>query len=163
MRNLFAPLLIAASLVTPAAAYDTPRALIEAVYEPYRSGLPQPEGVEPFYSERLQALLADNIESHSVGVDGAPVDPNAPSMLDFNPFIEGDNALLLDLVIGEPMVTGDRAMVPVSFHNFDHTSLLAISTVREADGWKVDDIASMGQDENWLLSWLLQYDPFGLQ
>lgn len=163
MRHLIAPLLLAAGLVTPAVAYDDPKALVEAVYAPYRAGLPHPEGVEQFYSERLQTLLSSNIESHSVGTDGAPVDPNAPSMLGFNPFIEGDNALLLDLVIGEPMVTGDRAMVSVTFHNFDHTSLLAIATVREGDGWKVDDIASMGQDENWLLSWLLQYDPFGLQ
>ena len=33
--------------------------------------------------------------------------------------------------------------------------------VKEADGWKVDDVASLGGDQNWLLSWLLQYDPFG--
>ena len=35
--------------------------------------------------------------------------------------------------------------------------------VKEADGWKVDDIASLGEGENWLLSWLLQYDPFAIR
>ena len=58
--------------------------------------------------------------------------------------------------------TSDRALATVTFHNFDHTSLLAITMKREHDGWKVDDIASMGSDQNWLLSWLLQYDPFGV-
>ncbi len=65
-------------------------------------------------------------------------------------------------MIGTPVVHGDRALSTVTFHNFDHTSLLAITMKREQDGWKVDDIASMGSDENWLLSWLLQYDPFGV-
>jgi hypothetical protein len=38
--------------------------------------------------------------------------------------------------------------------------MLALSLVKAADGWKVDDVASLGQGEHWLYSWLLQYDPF---
>ena len=33
---------------------------------------------------------------------------------------------------------------------------------KDPDGWKVDDVASLGEGENWLLSWLLQYDPFSV-
>jgi len=33
--------------------------------------------------------------------------------------------------------------------------------VREADGWRVDDVASMGDEEHWMLSWALTYDPLG--
>jgi hypothetical protein len=51
----------------------------------------------------------------------------------------------------------------VSFGNFDDISLLSLALVKEADGWKVDDIASLGEGENWLLSWLLQYDPFAIR
>ncbi|WP_417310873.1 hypothetical protein [Devosia sp.] len=162
MRSFIAIVLFTLGLAGPAAAYDDPKALIEAIYAPYQAGQRHTEGVEQFYSSHLRGLLAGNLERHTASPDGAPLDPNAPSMLDFNPFIEGDNALLLDLNIGEPIVTGEKAMVPVTFHNFDHTSLLAISAVREADGWKIDDIAAMGQGENWLLSWLLQYDPFSV-
>lgn len=162
MRIFIAIVLFSLGLAGPAAAYDDPRALVEAIYQPYQAGQRHAEGVEQFYSARLRMLLADNLERHAVSPGGAALDTNAPSMLAFNPFIEGDNALLLDLNIGSPIVTGDKAMVPVTFHNFDHTSLLAISAVREADGWKIDDIAAMGQGENWLLSWLLQYDPFSV-
>lgn len=83
-------------------------------------------------------------------------------MLAFDPFIEGQNSLLMDVVIGEPVITGDRAVSTVSFHNFDHLSLISVAMVREADGWKVDDVASLAGSQNWLLSWLLQYDPFGV-
>ena len=71
--------------------------------------------------------------------------------------------MLRDLVVGAPVVNAGKAMVTVSFGNFDHASLLALSLVQEAGGWKVDDIASLGEGENWLLSWLLQYDPFAIR
>ena len=41
-------------------------------------------------------------------------------------------------------------------------SLISVAMVREADGWKVDDVASLAGSQNWLLSWLLQYDPFSV-
>jgi hypothetical protein len=84
----------------------------------------------------------------------------AAAGIGFNPFIDADNALLLDLVVGEPAIIGEQALLTVSFHNFDHPSLLAVSMVKEADGWKVDDVSSMGAGEHWMLSWLLQYDPW---
>lgn len=64
--------------------------------------------------------------------------------------------------VQQSVVALDEGIATVTFHNFDHTSLLAITMKREPDGWKVDDIASMGSEQNWLLSWLLQYDPFGV-
>ena len=120
------------------------------------------QNFEQYYSARLKKIYADNIERQAVDGKGRAVDPDAPAILSFDPFIEGSNSLLLDLQIGEPMVMGDRATAGVTFHNFDHKSLLNLSLVKEADGWKVDDIASLGGEQNWLLSWLLQYDPFGM-
>lgn len=162
MRQLILGLFLALGLAGGAAAFDDPKALLEAIYAPYTAGQ-TPGDREQYYSARLKGLYAANLERQSVDADtGAEVDPNAPNLVGFDPFIEGDHALLLDLSIGTPVVKGDRALATVTFHNFDHTSLLAITMKREADGWKVDDIASMGSDENWLLSWLLQYDPFGV-
>jgi hypothetical protein len=142
-------------------AYDSPKSLVEAIYQPYTSGQKH-DGLEKFYSMRLKDLYASNLERQTVDQEGAAVDPDAPDMLSFDPFIEGQNSLLLDLVIGEPVMVGDRAISTVSFHNFDHMSLISVAMVREADGWKVDDVASMGGSQNWLLSWLLQYDPFAV-
>lgn len=162
MRQFIIGLLLAVGLVGAASAYDEPKALLDAIYAPYTAGQ-APGDREQYFSLRLKGLYAANLERQALDTkSGAEVDPNAPDLLGFDPFIEGDNALLLDLNIGAPVVQGDRALSTVTFHNFDHTSLLAITMKREPDGWKVDDIASMGSDQNWLLSWLLQYDPFGV-
>lgn len=162
MRQLLIGLFLVLGFVGTTQAYDDPKALLDAIYAPYTAGQ-TPGDREQYFSARLKGLYAANIERQAVdGNTGASVDSNAPDLLGFDPFIEGDNALLLDLSIGAPVVQGERALATVTFHNFDHTSLLAITMKREPDGWKVDDIASMGSDRNWLLSWLLQYDPFGV-
>lgn len=162
MRQFIVGILLVLGLAGAATAYDDPRALLEAIYAPYKVGQ-TPGDREQYYSARLKALYAANLERQSVDQrTGTEVDTSAPNLVGFDPFIEGDHALLLDLAIGTPVVQGDRALSTVTFHNFDHTSLLAITMLREMDGWKVDDIASMGSEENWLLSWLLQYDPFGV-
>jgi hypothetical protein len=162
MRQLIIGLLLALGLTGAAGAFDDPRALLEAIYAPYTAGR-TPGDREQYYSARLKGLYAANLERQSLDAKtGTEVDPNAPDLVGFDPFIEGDHALLLNLSIGTPVVQGERALATVTFHNFDHTSLLAITMKREPDGWKVDDIASMGSEQNWLLSWLLQYDPFGV-
>lgn len=140
----------------PVFAFDEPKALVSAIYEPFQKGQ-KPADLQQYYSANLKALFAHAGERDGVGplANAEPVEA-APS---FNPFVSDENYLLYDLVIGEPQVIEDRAAVTVRFHNFDHPSLLTLSLIKEADGWKVDDVASMGKDEHWLLSWLLTYDP----
>lgn len=162
MHRIIASLLLIIGFTGAASAYDNPKALVEAIYQPYSAGQKHQGGLEQFYSTRLKDLYAANLERQTVDQKGAAVDPDAPDMLAFDPFIEGQNSLLLDLVIGEPVLNGDRAISTVSFHNFDHLSLISVAMVREADGWKVDDVASLAGSQNWLLSWLLQYDPFSV-
>ena len=142
-----------------AKAYDDPKSLVSAIYAPYLSGQKHPN-IEAFYSVRLKQLFADNVLRQGTDETGAPVDLEAPGAVPFDPFIEGTNAHILDVAIDDPVVMGERALTIVSFYNFDEPLLLSIAMLREADGWKVDDIASMGRTENWLLSWLLQFDPF---
>ena len=162
MRHIIASLLLVIGFTSASvAAYDSPKALVEAIYQPYTVGQKQ-DAPEQFYSARLKGLLAANLERQGTDQTGTPVDFDAPDMLAFDPFIEGQNSLLLDLVIAEPVINGDSAVVTVTFHNFDHRSLISIAMIREQDGWKVDDVASLTGSQNWLLSWLLQYDPFGV-
>lgn len=153
MRALIAMLL--ALWTVPAWAYDDPKALVDAIYAPYTTlGSATAQDPAQFYSERLRGLVAAN---------AAAVSDNAPPVLEFNPFIGAKQALLRDLSVGTPVGNLERAIVTVSFGNFGDISLLSLSLVREGDGWKVDDIASLGDGENWLLSWLLQYDPFAIR
>ena len=162
VMRILAALLMVLGFAGTAHAFDDPKALLQAIYAPYIAG-EKPTGNEQYYSARLKAIYAANLAKQAVDESGATVDPNAADALAFDPFIEGRHSLLLDVVIGEPVVSGDRAIATISFHNFDHASLLTIALLKEADGWKVDDIASMGSTENWLLSWLLQYDPFSVK
>ncbi len=160
MRFVLA-LVVACGLTLPAAAFEQPRALLEAIYGGYTMGS-APANRMQYFSERLLDLYAMSGERQAAMLSGDVASATTQDLSTFDPFIEGGNALLLDLVIGEPVVRDDRALATVSFHNFDHTSLLSIAMVWEAGGWKVDDIASLGSGENWLLSWLLQFDPFGI-
>jgi hypothetical protein len=166
MRALLLGILLAL-MAAPAFAFDDPKALVTAIYAPYQTpGQATDQDPAQFYSERLKGLVsahaakaaADLLTSSNTGTDTGDVAP----VLGFNPFINGQSSLLMDLQVGEPTVINDKAMVTVSFHNFDQATLLALSLVKAADGWKVDDVASLGQGEHWLYSWLLQYDPFSV-
>lgn len=154
---------LAAAVLTPglAAAFDTPTALVAAIYEPYQNGR-QHADLQQFYSERLKGLFAEHAAGAVGPIEAAAGEPAVSPALDFNPFIDGQNASLLSVLIGDPVVVGKQALVTVGFANFSTPTLLSLSLVKEDGGWRVDDISSMGGEENWMLSWVLQYDPWSL-
>ena len=143
------------------AASDTPRALLDQIYQPLMAG--QYQNLEEFYSPRLQELTADNLEANVVDASGQPIDPQAPEIVSFNPFLNGENALVQDLQVTEPITRNGTAVALVSFVNANQPTVLSISMVELEGQWKVDDIAAVGAGEKWLYSWLLQYDPFGMR
>ena len=142
--------------------YDNPKALVAAIYAPAAQADEQPD-IEQFYSARLKGLVAENLSRTVVDQKGQRIDPDAPPILDFNPFLDGNETVLNNLSIGEPTTMGDRAVATVTFVHDKQPALLSIAMVKEADGWHVDDVASLGAENQWLLSWLLQYDPFSEQ
>jgi len=142
--------------------YDNPKALLAAIYAP-TTGAEEQLQVEQFYSTRLKGLVADNLSRTVVDQKGEAIDPDAPDVLTFNPFLDGNETALSNLAIGEPTTLGDRAVTTVTFVHNKQPALLSIAMVKEADGWHVDDVASLGAENQWLLSWLLQYDPFSEQ
>jgi hypothetical protein len=154
--------LTALLLAFPAVAFDDPRSLVEAIYQPYVNGQ-QHVNLGQFYSTGLKQLFLDhaNARAQELDVTGS-VPTEIEPVLTFNPFIDADNALLLDVRIGEPVMIGDKALVTVGFHNFDQPTLLSLSLIKEPDGWKVDDVTSTGGEQKWMLSWLLLYDPWGI-
>ena len=143
-----------------AEGFADPKALVTAIYADYQPGA-MAQAPTVFYSKHLRAVFDQSVENkvfaNDTALDGGAFVP--ASM--FNPFMPDASALLFDLNIGEPAISGDRALINVSYRNFDHPRLLTIAAVREDDGWKVDDVAAMGSDDHWLLSWALTYDPLG--
>ena len=144
-----------------AASFDDPKALLAALYDPYTHGQ-KPDNLPGYYSDGLKMLFAKHIQQAELsnGIASAP-DLKAAAEPDFDPFVDGKRYLLFDLVISDPVVSGDHALVNVSYKNFDHPSVISVALVKGAEGWKVDDVASMGPDQHWMLSWLLTYDPLG--
>ena len=158
MKSAILALVLLAMPLAPALAaetYSDPKALVQAIYDGYRPGAPHGDPTV-HYSARLKgiALLAEPKTA------GSELDPVADPT--FNPFLPDASALLFDLSVGEPARLDGRAVVTVTYHNFDQPRLLAISLVEEDGSWKVDDVASMGSDVPWLLSWALAADPYAM-
>ena len=152
-----AGLVFAAAPLAQAEEFNDPKALVTAIYAEYKPGVTVSDP-SVFYSERLKAIFEQANENRVLSDDDAKPGAAQPEQR-FNPFLPDVSALLFDVSIGEPVVIGDTALINVSYHNFDHPRLLSIAAVREASGWKVDDVASLGDDDHWLLSWALIYDP----
>lgn len=139
--------LAAALMLFPlsALAFDDPKALVQAVYDSYQPG--RTGDGHGHYSDALREKVAHFL----AGVQARGGDEGGR----FDPLVNGQNHLLHDLSIGEPMVSGDTASVPVRFFNFDQDNLMVLALVRQADGWRIDDIAAMGPGDRWLYSMLI--------
>jgi hypothetical protein len=163
MKRAILALLVLLAPLSPAIAAETfsdPKALVQSIYDGYRPGALRGDPAE-YYSERLKGiaeLAQENAKfTRTAGSEPAPAADPA-----FNPFLPDASALLFDLKVGDPAMLDDRAVITVTYHNFDQPRLLAISLVKEQDSWKVDDVASMGSDVPWLLSWALAADPYAM-
>lgn len=75
--------------------------------------------------------------------------------IDFGPYINGQDYQVSDLVIGEPYIAGGKAVVKVTFRNFDTPQELGFLLVNE-DGWKIDDVWGGSADYSYDLLDILQ-------
>lgn len=75
--------------------------------------------------------------------------------IDFGPYINGQDYQVSDLVIGEPYIAGGKAVVKVTFRNFDTPQELGFLLVDE-DGWKIDDVWGGSSDYSYDLLDILQ-------
>lgn len=141
---LFAGLILAAATVLPslAATFDSPKALLTALYAPYLQDGDTSDQTE-FFSDALNALYAK---------DAAATPDGEMGVLDFDPVIAGQDYAISKLVIDTPDITGDSAEVTVRFDNFDMPQELFYRLVREQGGWKVDDIENKQGDYPWDLA-----------
>src|SRR3569623_2942759 len=108
MRALLIGIMLA-RIAAPAFAFDDPKALVTASYAPYQTpGTATDQDPALYYSEKLKGLVSshaakaasDLLERSNTGTVTGDVAP----VLGFNPFIAGQQSLLLDLQVGAPTV-----------------------------------------------------------
>ena len=140
--------IVAGTAFAAAPVFEDARDLIEYAYAPYQSG-EFPEDPTELYSPTLKLLwvqMAERSEAAEMPI------------IDFDPFINAQDYEISDLVIADPVIEGDAAMVAVSFSNFGEAQELHFMLVDGAEGWKIDDIEATGEF-GWRLSELLAADP----
>lgn len=139
---LAAALVLALTGLASAQAFDTPEAMLEAFYEPYFTGeFHQDEA--PFRSAALQALYDYDAELTPEGEMGA---------FSFDPYIDGQDFDISNLVIGPSVIDGGYASVDVTFENFGQLRVLIYDVVYEDGGWRIDDVVSESPDNVYRLS-----------
>ena len=122
-----------------AQSFDTPEAMLSALYSPYLSH-EVPENDEIFRSHALNALYEADTEA-SGGEVGA---------IEFDPVINGQDWTITEFALGKIKVNGDTAIARVTFKNFDAANTLDFTLVNE-DGWKYDNIVASGGDYEYSL------------
>lgn len=127
-----------------AASFETPQAVLKALYAD-KTGSTNPDALtqyEAYFSVHLNALFK---------ADAAKTEPGSSLSLDFDPVIAGQDGEATQVRIGKPEIKGDRANVIVKFQNGGPVTLY-YSLVKDADGWKVDDIQDKGGQFPWKVS-----------
>jgi hypothetical protein len=129
----------------PAQSFTDPRALLEALYAGYLPPNDYPPDETALQSERLNGLFEKD-QQEANGEIGR---------IDFGPYVNGQDYDLKNLVIGEPYMAGGKAVVKVTFHNFDTPQELGFLLIDE-DGWKIDDVWGGSADYRYDLLDILQ-------
>ena len=131
-------------VVTPAAAQATdpipgpsPAAIVDSLYRIHDNGrgpvLTQESGKvhDRFFDSTLAALFMQNL----IGPPNGEV-----SNLDFDPFYNAQEMGIKNFAIGDATITGDSAVVVVTFDNFDRKERLAYQLRGKPQGWKIRNI-----------------------
>lgn len=130
---------------TLAQSFTDPKALLEALYAGYMPPNEYPPDESPLQSERLNGLFEKDRQEANGEI----------GRIDFGPYINGQDYQVSNLVIGEPYIAGGKAVVKVTFQNFDTPQELGFLLVNEG-GWKIDDVWGGSADYSYDLLDILQ-------
>jgi uncharacterized protein DUF3828 len=148
MRRFALAFLVSVAGALPAFAFDTPQGLVKAVYEPYANA-------DFDWSSYDESKLRSKALNDLFAKDAGETPEDEVGRLDFDPYVDGQDYQLTDLKIGTPAVSGDAASLEVTFHNFEQAEDLTYALVKEADGWKIDDVVSHSTDNPYSLKAIL--------
>ena len=148
---VFGLLLLAIAPAQAAAApvFATPKAVLDYAYAPYKTGKFLDDN-SVLYSKALNGLFA-KANANTPDDDVGPID--------FDVFTNAQDYQLTELAFGDPVPEGDGVKIPVTFKNFGDAESLVFHLVKEADGWKINDIDCLTPDQTWTLSALLTAPP----
>ena len=135
-KLLTVSLLLLLAGAAPALAYDTPADLMKALYSHYTDAKFDWNTFDEatVRSKALNALF-DKDSKEANGEVGR---------IDFDPYVDGQDYEVKDLKIGEATVKGDTTTNEETNKNFDMEEDMVFTLVKEADGWKIDDVNSKG-------------------
>jgi hypothetical protein len=153
LRPILAAVAFVLLLVVPAVAagpvFDTPQALLDYAYKPYSTGDFAADD-DVLYTKALNDMFA-SAEAATGEDDVGPID--------FDIFVNGQDFQLSDLKYGDPVPEGEGVAVPVTFKNFDEPQSLVFHMVKEGGGWKISDVESRTDGNEWRLTTLLSEPP----
>ena len=143
-----ASLSLVALLSLPAAAqtFETPEALLDALYGPYLQDATLLEQ-DVYMSDALMGLY---------DADAAQTAEGDAGTVDFDPVIAGNDYLLANYEITELAIAGDYASATVTFDNHNEPVTLEYSLLKEGGNWQVDDIENKGGEFPWQLTKLFE-------
>lgn len=130
-----------------AGAYPTPEAALDYIYKSYG-----PES----WPER-EEVLSDGL-MELIRADEARTPEGEIGALDFDPFTDSQDPQPGNVRYTAPEPDGEgRVLVHVTFTNGgDQEYGLDYTLVKEAEGWKVDEITSSNNDFTWSLRGILE-------
>lgn len=159
MRRLIAPLLLGLfavpALAAPIPTFDDPKALLEAIY----AQIEAEENWETFDQDgAFDTLDAFSSQLHSALLKAdktVKADGYEMGVLDFSPFINGQDSGGMDFAVGAPKIKGGRAIISVLITGYQEQTIgFELVNDGAVAGWKVDDIILPGYDgePDWRLS-----------
>lgn len=156
-RFVFALLLglfAAPALSAPIPTFDDPKALLEAVYAQIKAG----ENWETFDQDAAFDTLdafSDDLHASFLAADAkVKAEGDEIGILDFSPFINGQDSGGMDFAVGDAKIKGDRAAIAVAITGYQYQTIRFELVDEGAKGWKVEDIILPGYDgePDWRLS-----------
>ncbi len=120
-----------------AQAEQDPGAMVASLYRGWFAEVAQDRApyetyVARYFSKELQKIYADGEKRAKSRGD--------ESFIDFDIFLNAQDFGKLGGIRTSVQMEQDKAIVRLSFQNFGKTQRLVFDTVREGQGWRVDDI-----------------------
>nr|WP_295886173.1 hypothetical protein [uncultured Devosia sp.] len=139
-------LLSVPAFAAPIPKFDDPRALLVAIYDQIEAA----EDWENFDSDAafsdLDAFSTALHASFTAADAAMKADGNEMGVLDFSPFINGQDSAGMDFAVGEPKVKRDRAVIAVDITGYQPKQITFELVDEGTRGWKIDDIILPGYD-----------------
>jgi hypothetical protein len=125
------------ALPSQSAAVSSPAAVVRELYRVNRSGdghVFEKRGrkyQERFFDKKLAGLIWKDLMETPKGEVGH---------IDFDPLYGAQDMKISNFRIGAPVMTGDRATVPVSFNNYEQKVTINFRLLNTKEGWKIENI-----------------------